>query len=1141
MVKGFERMRWSCVVLAIVGTVSGCSPKQNDGVTSARPALTTSNGLGQNGLSTNGLISNGFWANGFWANGFWANGFWANGFWANGFWANGFWANGFWANGFWANGFWANGFWANGLTGNAAVPGDTLRSSPYARQLLQYIYSCAMPATTYDTTLDPNEGAPLVCASDTDCDGGYSCLGNKCVIPLQGAGANGSGLGVNADGTTWWGDGVCDETCQRWVSACVLARTNAYGVHVPISLRAPAGAPQAIKDALEVSTAEASTYTLPEGAFYGNIFATTPTTPAPAGGNGDATGPIASTPQFFACAGPGSNIPAVTKRFCSSQGDQAVIKVPGVCVTNSSQAGICVDAFGNPASTLGQIVSCPSSALPPATQYSEYLTVFLQQPIAVCGNAVCEAGESASCESDCHPGTWTRNYDPTFQTIQTQIPPLGDPFPNFGDYSMAALAPDDTIVVVGDTTALVDLDGMLLPVSSGGAGILVKYNPDGSYAWPGRGVRFNNSLTTTGILRVTGITVAPSGNITVVGTTGTTLWFKTFDADGNPLATRTFALGATVSPGRSVSVDSLGNVYIAGYLNGNATFATSPPTMLAGAEGHTIFLIKVSPTGAVLHAQLIPGKRYVASLKHDANDNTLLTAWQSTTTSGPTLVKKCADPTLTTTCADGSIPWQKDFGGLGAFTAVAADPAGNVYAGGFFGTNVNFGGGARPMTGFPPSLVKYDRNGGYQWDKQATVICAPAACNFGSYVYPTNISFDPAGNVVLATWGTPSVGGGIDFGSGTFPTYATSNIFLSTYQAASPGSFKWSKQIPGVLGVNVRGIGLDSLGRVVVSGTFGGSMLVDDVMLVTRLPEDPNTVNPFIASFGGPPPGDLLAPIIGDTIDQSGNPIYTGPQDIYVQATSAAGATVFYMPPTAIDEGHAGTNVFCWPPPNSTFPIGTTTVTCTASDPLGNNTDDNGTSVSFTVTVADKVGPIFTPVADISVAATVPGGASVLYPTPTATDQISGPSAVTCTPPSGSLFAVGHHTVTCTATDASSNPSSVTFAVDVTQAGIGAPCSPTTPCSAGTCVDGVCCTTTSCDPCQACNMPGAVGTCAPTSGGTCNDGNACTQIDTCQAGTCAGGTPVTCTASDQCHVAGTCNPGDRRLLEPDRARRQRVQ
>src|SRR6185436_9147181 len=165
------------------------------------------------------------------------------------------------------------------------------------------------------------------------------------------------------------------------------------------------------------------------------------------------------------------------------------------------------------------------------------------------------------------------------------------------------------------------------------------------------------------------------------------------------------------------------------------------------------------------------------------------------------------------------------------------------------------------------------------------------------------------------------------------------------------------------------------------------------------------------------------------------------------------------------------------------------------------------------------------PVADITVQASNASGATVTYPAPTAIDQVDGARPVTCTPPSGSVFAVGHHTVTCAAADAASNQSRVTFSVDVTP-GFGGPCLSTSQCAAGMCVDGVCCDTAvpSCGQCYACNTPGAVGTCAPTTGGTCNDGNACTQTDICQAGICSGTNPVTCAASDQCHLAGTCNP-----------------
>jgi hypothetical protein len=52
---------------------------------------------------------------------------------------------------------------------------------------------------------------------------------------------------------------------KRWLSACLIARVNAYGIEVSISLRGR-------HPALTPSATEAETYTLEEGAFYGDIF-----------------------------------------------------------------------------------------------------------------------------------------------------------------------------------------------------------------------------------------------------------------------------------------------------------------------------------------------------------------------------------------------------------------------------------------------------------------------------------------------------------------------------------------------------------------------------------------------------------------------------------------------------------------------------------------------------------------------------------------------------------------------------------------------------------------------------------------------------------------------------------------------------
>ncbi|MDI1451977.1 hypothetical protein [Polyangium sp. 6x1] len=67
-----------------------------------------------------------------------------------------------------------------------------------------------------------------------------------------------------------WATGPLDETGQRWVSACLAARTNWYGVTVILSLRA---SHDAIKHAASL---ERYSYPYEEGAFWGNLFAPTP-------------------------------------------------------------------------------------------------------------------------------------------------------------------------------------------------------------------------------------------------------------------------------------------------------------------------------------------------------------------------------------------------------------------------------------------------------------------------------------------------------------------------------------------------------------------------------------------------------------------------------------------------------------------------------------------------------------------------------------------------------------------------------------------------------------------------------------------------------------------------------------------------
>ena len=80
--------------------------------------------------------------------------------------------------------------------------------------------------------------------------------------------------------------------------------------------------------------------------------------------------------------------------------------------------------------------------------------------------------------------------------------------------------------------------------------------------------------------------------------------------------------------------------------------------------------------------------------------------------------------------------------------------------------------------------------------------------------------------------------------------------------------------------------------------------------------------------------------------------------------------------------------------------------------------------------VADTEAPVFNQ-AVLEVDSTSPDGRTVDYPPSLITDSQDPSPTITCTPPSGSMFAIGTTTVSCTATDANGNTSSGTFDVVV--------------------------------------------------------------------------------------------------------------
>lgn len=229
-------------------------------------AQTANNGLAFNGINWNGISWNGIAWNGFAFNGMSFNGMSWNGMAFNGMSWNGISFNGMSFNGMAWNGISFNGMSWNGMSWNG-ISFNGLASEP-VNELVRYIVSCALP-----------KGDSITFEAD----------GTKYTFEGE--------IGVAPE----WKTKACDTSCQRWVSACLLARINFAGAHVQISMRGE-------NKGLAVQPHEMRDFKIREATYYGNVF--------------DGGG------ETFACLSPGqTNI----ERVCGPNLEGCPMNVVGSC------------------------------------------------------------------------------------------------------------------------------------------------------------------------------------------------------------------------------------------------------------------------------------------------------------------------------------------------------------------------------------------------------------------------------------------------------------------------------------------------------------------------------------------------------------------------------------------------------------------------------------------------------------------------------------------------------------------------------------------------------------------------------------------------------------------------------------------
>jgi hypothetical protein len=162
-------------------------------------------------------------------------------------------------------------------------------------------------------------------------------------------------------------------------------------------------------------------------------------------------------------------------------------------------------------------------------------------------------------------------------------------------------------------------------------------------------------------------------------------------------------------------------------------------------------------------------------------------------------------------------------------------------------------------------------------------------------------------------------------------------------------------------------------------------------------------------------------------------PVLTVPTLQVVEAMDFLGASVHYNVSATDNDGTP--TVLCAPTSGSWFPLGDTSVSCQATDLVGNIS-----LASFIVRVVDTTRPVLAQPATVKLEATTTSGAPYAFSFK-GYDTVSGTLTPVCTRRggvgaptpfvSGASFAFGATQVTCTATDAAGNATSVTYNVVV--------------------------------------------------------------------------------------------------------------
>jgi len=293
--------------------------------------------------------------------------------------------------------------------------------------------------------------------------------------------------------------------------------------------------------------------------------------------------------------------------------------------------------------------------------------------------------------------------------------------------------------------------------------------------------------------------------------------------------------------GRSITTDTSGNVYIAGYFEGTADFDPSPAIFNLTAVGETdIFIQKLDASGNLVWAKSVGGVffDFGYSITIDIYGDVYTAGWYYDTVDfdpGPAIFNLTSigswDVFIQKLNANGNFIWAKSMGGKSTDIAwdITTDALGNIYTTGYYADTADFDPGIATINLTSAGagdvfIQKLDSNGIFIWAKSVGGVSSEVGYS---------IATDALNNVYLTGYFQDTLD--FDPGPSTFNLIADSlnDIFIQKLDAN--GNFVWAKSIGGTSDDFGRSISVDAFGNVFVTGRFQDTVDFDPSTAIFNL------------------------------------------------------------------------------------------------------------------------------------------------------------------------------------------------------------------------------------------------------------------------------------------------------------------